>query len=259
LKERTPDSIIDVNVHLGKSAYGLQQSAIALLTSMGKSGVRISLVSCFTPPDLSFESANREIEAAVRENTTRLRGLVRIDPRQNGSLSILKKFLQKKAFAGISLNPFEQAFKVNDPLMKPFYELAEETDSPLMLESGYPIVSLPLQVAEVAREFRKVNFIMTHAGQLLASGQSESDSLRTILDNSNIYWDTSQIILSGIGGFIQQVIHSGKNGSKHRAMFGSNGPQGELSVELMRVTKASISENEKRLVLSKNAEKLFKL
>ena len=104
-----------------------------------------------------------------------------------------------------------------------------------------------------------MNFIMTHAGQLLASGQSESDSLRAILDNSNIYCDTSQIILTGIGGFIEQVVHSGKKGSKHRVMFGSNAPQGELSVELRRVSEAEISENEKRLVLSKNAEKLFKL
>jgi predicted TIM-barrel fold metal-dependent hydrolase len=226
---------------------------------MGQSGVGISLISCFTPPDLSFEGANRKIEAIVRENPTKLRGLARIDPRQNGSLSFLKKFLQKTIFVGISLNPFEQAFKVNDPLVRPIYEAAEETDSPIMLESGYPVVSLPLQVTEVAREFRKVNFIMTHAGQLLASGQSETDSLRAIVDNSNIYCETSQIILTGVGGFIEQVMHSGKNGSKYRILFGSNAPQGELSVELMRVTKAAISENEKHLVLSKNAERLFKL
>ncbi|HYB04290.1 MAG TPA: amidohydrolase family protein [Nitrososphaerales archaeon] len=259
MQEKSLESIIDVNVHLAKSAYGPQQSAGALLRSMDKSGVQISLVSCFTPPDLSFERGNREIDSAVREHPTRLRGLVRVDPRQYGSRNVLKKFLQKKSFVGISLNPFEQSFKVNDPLVRPVYELAEESDSPVMLESGYPVVSLPLQIAEVAREFRKVDFIMTHAGQLLASGQSEADSFRAVVDYPNIYCETSQIILSGVGSFIEQVMHSRKNGSKHRIMFGSNAPQGELSVELMRVTEAAISDNEKRLVLSKNGKKLFKL
>ena len=122
---------------------------------MDKSGVQTSLVSCFTPPDLSFEKANREIEAAVRENRTRLRGLVRIYPRQNGSLNTLKRFLQKSVFVGISLNPFEQSFKVNDPLVWPVYEVAEETASPLMLESGTPLSLSPFRSLKWHENFEK--------------------------------------------------------------------------------------------------------
>ncbi len=95
--------------------------------------------------------------------------------------------------------------------------------------------------------------------RLLASGQSESDSLYAILQNRNLYCDTSQIILSGIRGFIEQVISSNENNSRNRVMFGSNAPQGEISVELMRVQESNITDEEKRMVFSDNAKRLFDL
>jgi len=256
-KENPSGPIIDVNVRVGKSAYGLELSGKQCLSLMDEYGIQISVISAFTPCDYSFERANSAIERIVREYPSRLKGMVRVDPRIDGSQNVLRKFLRKKSFVGVSLNPFEQAFKVTDPVVRPAYEIAEQFNCPVMIESGYSIVSLPSQVAEVAAEFRKVNFIMTHAGQLLASGQSESDSLYSISENRNLYCDTSQIILSGIGGFIEQVVKSNENGSKRRVMFGSNSPSGEISVELLRVQKSNIDEHEKELLFFENAKKLF--
>ncbi len=132
---------------------------------MDKFGVQVSLISAFTPPDYSFEGVNAAIEKSVRANPSRFRGMARVDPRITGAGKTLKKFLRKNSFFGVRLDPFEQAFKVNDSFLRPIYEIAEEFDAPVMIESGYPILSLPLQVAEVAGEYRKVKFIMTHAGQ----------------------------------------------------------------------------------------------
>ncbi len=259
MQGKDPPAIIDVNAHIGVSAYGYGQSRAQCLRSMNKFGIGLSVVSCFTPPDLSFEKANRALEEIVRQNPSRFRASVRIDPRVNGSQKTLRKFLNKRSFVCVSLNPFEQAFKVNDPLAKSTYEVAERTGAPVMIESGYPLVSLPLQVAEVAKEFKKVNFIMTHSGQLLASGQSEADALFAMSDNRNLYCDTSQVILSGIGGFIKRIVDADTKESQNRIMFGSNSPLGELSVELMRVLKAEITQNEKSLILSENANKLFEI
>jgi len=251
-------SIIDINVHVGASAYGIDHSSKQCLRFMDRFGIETSVISCFTPPDLSFERANRLVEKIVLDNPSRFKGSVRVDPRFTGHQKILERFLSKKSFVCVSLNPFEQAFKVNDiSLVRSTFEIAEKAGSPVLLESGFPLVSLPLQVAEVARVFRKVNFIMTHSGLLLASGQSESDALSAIIENRNVFCDTSQIILSGLGGFIEQVVTSRRNQSSKRVMFGSNSPTGEISVELLRIGKANISENEKCMILSENAKKLF--
>ncbi len=254
-----PENVIDANVKIGVSAYGPSHSVEQCLESMNKFGIARSIISCFTPPDLSFEKANTIIEKITRENRTRFFGVVRVDPRFDGAKRILRKFLRKKSFVAVSLNPFEQAFKVGDPLAKEIYELAEEFDCPVLLESGFPIVSMPLQVSEVAKEFRKVDFIMTHSGQLMASGQSEYDSLRAMLENGNLYCDTSQIILSGLGGFIEQVVRANEKNSRDRVIFGSNSPMGDVSVELLRVKSANIGEIERNRIFSENALKLFSL
>lgn len=224
---------------------------------MDRHGIELSIVSSFTPPDLSLEKGNISIELVAKECPHRFRAAARVDPRELGHQKSLRKFLNKRVFAGISLNPFEQAFKINDSLASGVFEVAEEFGCPVLIESGYPVVSLPFQVAEVAKDYKKVKMVMTHSGQLLASGQSESDALYAIQENRNLYCDTSQIILSGLGGFVEQIVHANKNGSGRRAVFGSNSPLGDLSVELLRIQKANISEGEKDLVFSKNARKLF--
>lgn len=246
--------IIDSSVHIGVSAYGESQSAGQCVKLMDKFGIGLAIVSSFTPPDLSFEAANLVIEKAIRENGKRLKGAVRIDPRFSESPRMLKKFLKRSSFVCCYLNPFEQSFKVNSSLSEPLFEIAEELHSPVIIESGYPIVSLPLQVAEVAREFRKVKIVMTHSGQLLASGQSESDAIYAMSENVNLYCDTSQLILSGIDGFIGQLVQKGFG---KRIIFASNSPRGDHSVELLRVQKADISESAKVAILFENARELF--
>ena len=259
-KKPSPNlGLIDINVKIGLSAYGSEHSAQQCLQEMDQFRIQKSIVSCFTPPDLSFENGNRTIEQFVLDNPSRFYGAVRIDPRFRGSKKLLRNFLRKRSFICVSLNPFEQAFKIGDPLVKDTLEIAEEFDVPVMVESGFPIVSLPLQVAEVAKEFKKVRFIMSHSGQLLASGQTESDALNTLLENRNVYSDTSLIILSGLGGFVEQVVRANENDSRTRLMFGSDSPMGNISVELLRIDKANIREEERRLIFSENARKLFRI
>jgi uncharacterized protein len=250
-------SIIDSNVAIGESVYGTSQSPKRYLALMGRYGVEKAIISCFTPPDLDFEKGNGAIEKVVTAHPSKFAGALRVDPRVKKSLQILKKFVKRRAFVCISLDPFEQSFKVNSPQIFPIYELAEKSELPVLIESGYPIVSLPSQLSELASEFKKVKFIMTHAGQLLASGQSEGDATLAMNENQNLYCDTSQIILSGLGGFIEKLVRSNNYNARFRIIFGSNSPAGDLSVELMRVDKANIPEKEKRLILSENARKLF--
>ncbi len=252
--------LIDANVHLGESIYGATQTETALLRSMKRNEIDFMLVSSFTPPNLDFEKANEYLRKTVKVHAKHFAGAATADPRLGRkSVASLKRFLQFKEFRAVFLNPYEQAFKVNSQLAFPIYETAEKMDCPVILESGYPIVSLPGQIAEVAREFKKVKFVMTHCGQLLASGQSEADAFSAIIENPNIYAETSQVILSGLGGFIEQLVSNGSNNVRNRILFGSNSPFGELSVELMRVRVANIGDSEKEKILSGNSRVLFQL
>jgi predicted TIM-barrel fold metal-dependent hydrolase len=252
--------VIDANVHVGESIYGLTLSETSLLKSMKHHEIDFAVISSFTPPNLDFEKADAFIRKIVRAHPRHFLGSATADPRLGRkSVASLKRFLHFKEFGAITLHPFEQAFKVNSEIVFPVYEMAEKLGCPVILESGYPIVSLPGQIAEVAGEFKKVKFVMTHCGQLLASGQSEADAFSAIIENPNIYAETSQVILSGIGGFIEQLVSDGGNNVRNRIVYGSNSPFGDPSVELMRVQMASIDDIEKEKILSANSRALFGL
>jgi uncharacterized protein len=264
-QKRSVPQIIDCHVHLGKSVYGHTQSAEDYIRLMKKNGVQKALVSCFTPEDLDFERANRELKRAMSGYPGTLFGAVSVDPRlKKKSERILSEFLKSEAFHAVILNPFEQSFKINDEaFISPVMSLAEKFDVPLIVEAGFPIVSTAFQVGELARKYPKIPVVMTHAGQLLASGQAESDALKALHENVNLYAETSRMTLSGIGGFIQQLLGSNtaQSGKKPASsiIFGSDSPICDLSVEILRVMVSETTEKEKNQILRENAIYLFKL
>ena len=72
-----------------------------------------------------------------------------------------------------------------------------------------------------------------------------------MLENGNLYCDTSQIILSGLGGFIEQVVRANEKNSRDRVIFGINSPMGDVSVELLRVKSANIGEIKRNRIFRK--------
>ncbi|MDA4130091.1 MAG: amidohydrolase family protein [Thaumarchaeota archaeon] len=252
--------VIDSHVHMGNSIYGDSLSDRDFIRKMNRNGVETAVVSSFTPEDLDFEKANSSIRKMVRKYPKRFIGSITVDPRTTKTaIAILKKFLKTREFTSISLHPFEQSFKVNGEFAFSIYELAENFDCPVFLEAGYPIVSLPFQVAEASREYKKVKFVMTHCGQMEATGMSESEAYSSIVENPNIYAETSQVILTGVGGFIEQLARHKDRNMQSRIIFGSNSPFGDLALELMRVRFSNISNEIKEKIFSKNAKVLFGL
>jgi predicted TIM-barrel fold metal-dependent hydrolase len=241
---------------------------------MDRYGIAKAVVSCFTPKDLDFRKANKYIKEVVSyDPKKRFSGAAVVDPRlKDNSIAILKESLGSGKFSAIMLNPFEQSFKVDDErFLFPIMVHAEKFDVPVIIEAGYPIVSTALQVALLASRYPKIPIIMTHAGQLLASGQAESDALRAMLDNSNIFAETSLLALSGLGGFIRQSSHLMSNQNEvgsgllytklktnNRIIFGSESPLSDPGVEIERVLAAKVSESEKRFIFHDVANALFK-
>ncbi len=269
---------MDIHVHMGTSSiYGYNQLPVEdYLKLMRRYRIRKAIVSGFTPEDLNFEKMNVEVGKLLAAHPKEFVGAVFVDPRtKDKSIGILKAMLKLPSFVAIILNPYEQSFKANDlRFLSPVMEQAEHFNVPVIVESGYPMVSTPLQIGELARAYPKVPIVMTHAGQLLASGQSESDALAAMIENDNVYPETSQIILTGIGGFIQQVSSSSSSKNRitentdrerkkiapiDRILFGSDSPLCDLGVELERVLVSEISDEEKKKILHHNAVSLFAL
>jgi predicted TIM-barrel fold metal-dependent hydrolase len=191
------------------------------------------------------------VGAAVKAHPDRLIGCARIDPRQTeASKDEIRRTAEQHGFPGIALHPAEQGFKINDPLVLPVIALASELGLFVHVEIGYPILSTPMQVAQLARLFPSTPFVLAHMG----SDSYFGDALGAGTLYSNLYLETSGHVLTG----------EAKNGIRmaidalgaERILFATDTPYFEVKIELLRIEVANLSQDEQALILGGNCLRL---
>lgn len=141
--------IFDANTSLGQSLYGPRATVEQLLDRMDAVGIDRSIVSSFTPRDLDLRRANHAVSEIVASNP-RLVGFARIDPRL-GQKSIAElEACQREGFRGVKVDPLEQAFVINSDLVFDFFKECAAAKMPALIVSGYPCLSSPIQVGDLA-------------------------------------------------------------------------------------------------------------
>lgn len=242
--------IIDSHCHVGKSVYGDVQTPFQLLKTMDEYGIDRAIICPFTPVGLNFKTENDRIARLVQRYPNRFIGFARVDPRVgNKAVREIERAVRILGLKGVKIHPMEQAFQVNDELIFPFMRKVADLNIPVLIASGYPLFSSPIQIGDLAKRFTSVPIIMTHGGLLNVSGLTESDSLKVIRENKNLIVETSGIEQSGPEGFIKKVAdHVGAK----RIVFGSNSPYMHVKLEMERVRAAGITDVEKNLILGSN-------
>lgn len=125
---------------------------------------------------------------------------------------------------------------------------AEKLEVPVYIHSSRESsLSSPLVVARLADFFPRVVIIMGHMG-----GCSKETFLATE-KHSNIFLETSGVADPRL---IQYAVD--RLGAE-RVLFGSDYPYLNLKKEKAKVECLKLTEEEKRLIMGRNAEKLFEL
>ena len=216
--------VIDGHCHLGKGRFK-NQDVKALLFSMEKAGIERSVICPVEEYITVFnEEGNQYILNTVNENKDRFYGFATVNPwYQEIGVQMLRRYLDK-GLSGIKLDPSIQGYILNDELVYPIINVAEEFNVPVYFHTGTPIHSLPLQLRDLAKIYPKVNFIMGHS---LANdfGGDVSTALRGL---TNVYLDTSHNLTCGTKAAINEF------GADH-VIFGSNSPRSEQFHELKKV------------------------
>jgi hypothetical protein len=249
--------IIDAHCYVGKSIYGDKQTPHELIKNMDSYQIDKAIIIPFTPEDLDFKRQNDYIAEVVSRSPERFIGFGRVDPRLKGkAVQELNRIVKDLKLRGLMLHPMEQAFKVNDELVRPVFKECSDLNIPVLIAAGYPLISTPLQIGDLAGIFPDLIIIMTHAGQTDSSGLVQFDAITVMSEYKNIFAETSGIHITGKDGFINSVV--GTVGAE-RVIFGSASPLMHQNVELTRVKVAMITEEEKRQILGKNIAKILKL
>lgn len=244
--------VVDAHVHLGESIYGERLDVDKLLAQMDRHGIDISIVAAFTPPDLDFAQANRRVAEAVRAHPDRLIGATRADPRLGKiSLDEIRRASGTYGFRGLTLHPGEQGFQVNNPLVLPCVELAEELGLFVHIPTGYPVFSTPLQVAAIARKFPSVRFLMGHMGL----NAYLYDALKALTFYPNLHVETAGHVVTGE---LKNGVHMAVEavGAK-RVIFASDAPYFDVGVERLKIEVANLSSGDQQLVLGASMLRLL--
>jgi predicted TIM-barrel fold metal-dependent hydrolase len=243
--------IIDSHCNLGKSVLfpHITENYNSLMNKLAKYGVSKAVVGPFGKDLItSIEQGNKKVAYAIKRNNN-LIGIAGANPWSTRNVERLTYYINNLGFKGIKLNPSIQGFMVNSKIVEPIIEIAKRFRVPVMIHSGTPIFSLPLNIGDLADRYPDVTFIMAHMGFSDFFG----DAIIAAKLHENIILETS---LMPVVGMIERAIN--EIGSE-RIMFGSSSPNGDLNLELFKIFKLNISEEDRIKILGGNAKRVFKV
>lgn len=245
--------MFDFHTYVGNSIMGYSLEPSLLLNKMDSLGIDNAVICPMKTTDPYFKEQNKYI-SKLQKKYDRFFGFARVDPKlEDVAVEELYNAIKKLDLKGLILHPWEETFSINDRRIFPVINAAKELEIPVMIETGYPLVSHCFQVGELAEQFSSVKFVMTHGGHLDSSGFSLTDAKFIINRSENIFIETS-----GVYGdeFLEELA---KNSISNRILFGSHSPWFDIRLELKRIKRLHIDDDLKDQILFKNAFKILNL
>jgi uncharacterized protein len=244
--------IVDGLTFVGESIFGYRATTEDLLATMDAAGVDCAVVCPVKPRTYQLPGENERVADAVRQHRGRLVGLGRVDPLLGDeAAAAAETALGELGLSGLFLNPWEETFRASAALVDPIVAVARARGTPVLVATGHPWLSEPLQVADLARRFPDVTFLMTNGGQLNVSGLGQTDAELALARRPNVCVQTAGVYRED---FLESVVD--RFGAE-RLVLASSFPLMDMRLELLRVRELHIDEEEKAKVLGGNLRRLF--
>ncbi len=158
----------------------------------------------------------------------------------------------KNGFKGVKLHPDFQKFNIDGEDAKKIYRIVGDK-LPILFHTGddrYDF-SKPYRLANVAKEFKNVNFIGAHFG-----GYRCWDEIDVYKGLNNVYYDTCSSLTFITTEKAKEIID--KLGAE-RFFFGTDFPMWDAVGEIERFNRIKLTEKERENILAKNIKKLLKI
>lgn len=246
----------------------------ALVAEMAEAGVSKSvlLAADFTYAlkdcALTIEESFRKHKEVLERHTDKFEVFGGVDPRWGkDGLALFERSLAEFGFRGFKVYP-PCGFSPSDPALFPFYETCAAYKAPVVVHIGptTPALSFdtsnPFLLDGAARNFPTVNFIMAHGSISFTEEAAMMCAFRP-----NVYLDISgfqgSVQVGGSEGAVKAAVSRGIN---HKILFGTDWPVFRLQGDQQTFVEAvacddgplsELSDDEKALILYKNAERLL--
>ena len=244
---------IDGLVLLGTSRYGYALSLPRLRADAGRLGVGRVVCAPAMPHSRNPRGANRRLAALERSSDGFVLAMARVDPRERDARDVAAEGLAGGAH-GLFLHPWEETFRVDDaPLVDPLLAVAREHGAPVYLEAGFPWLSEPAQVGELARRHPDVTIVATRGNQMNMSGLATETAALALRQNPNLYVLTCGVYRQDWLDEIAREL------GPERLIYASLAPLYEAELELLRPRALATDAAGRALVLGGNSARLLRL
>lgn len=199
------------------------------------------------------ESINRFIAEKVRICDGRLIGLGTLHPDSENQEADIQHIVDL-GLHGVKLHPDIQGFKIDDYRCLKIYELCEKTGLPILMHTGDSRYdnSNPNRLLPILDIYTNLTVIGAHFG----GWSMWEDASKKLAHIPNLYVDCSSSMpwLSN-----EKTVEIIRRYGADRVLFGTDYPMWSPHDELDRFMTLDLTDEERRLILSENAIKLFNL
>lgn len=263
--------IIDCHTHLNRyedeEPEALRDRYRLLRAEMDTHGVDYALVlSSYTVNDRR-PSVDELLEVVADDPRIGVVAGVSYRDYRAHDLAHLRQLLKEGLIRGLKLYPGYEPFYVSDARMRVVYELAGEFGVPVMIHTGDTFdpkgklkYAHPLEVDEVAVDFRDVTFVICHLGNPWIT-----DAMEVIYKNDNVVGDISGFTLKHFEERferymlrqVEEVIAFA--GDRSKLLYGTDWPICDMGSYLRFVDKLELTPREREQILWRNSVRVYGL
>ncbi len=254
-----PDKIAKASIESLSKCSGITPhtdgTISGLKRSMEEDGVDLSVILPVVTRPAQFETVNR-VAAEICEKGEGFLSFGGIHP---DCPDVKQKMREIKSLGlkGVKIHPAYQEVYMDDIRYLRILEAATEQGLVVSVHAGVdiglpvPVYAAVERIARAIKETAPEKLVLAHLG-----GWKEWDAVEETLAGDNVYLDTAFLEDYISDELLLRII---KKHGADKILFGTDCPWSGQRESIERLEKLPLSEEEKRLIFSENAEKLLGL
>ena len=227
------------------------EDTIADMDAAGVSKSVIVAVDAETRWD--YRVANELVAEAVSANPDRLIGFASVDPHKGkAARKELRRAVEEDDMRGLKILPHLAECHVNDSLMFPLYEEAQDLGVPVLFHMGTQFHTgtrlkfcRPIDVDDIAVDLPEVKFIIAHFGW-----PWYEEALAVVHRNPNVYFNIAGWAPKRVPEFVYSYM---KGPVKEKALLGSDYPLVSRRRVVDELSEVDLPEDVRESLYYKNA------
>lgn len=257
--------IIDSHVHFNELEGSYDKSYQKLLSDMETNKIE----KCIIIPDNVIGSGCADINTSLKfaSSKTFVVGSPNILIPKDGEFEYLRDLLEHKKIIGLKLFPGHDAFYANDERCDKYFKLCLSNHSPIIFHTGINTGNVncakyndPELIIDVARKYPELKIVIAH---YFWPKMEYCYEITRGFDN--LYFDTSAMadpeVVNLSGGIkkVKEILERTILDNEESVIFGTDYPECDVTLHIDLINSLNITDEIRKKIFQKNANKLFNI